>query len=120
MKYFASKELIAYCKKQVKNPDVIMDLYDQTFAWASEKVVKILGFSHEELAETRVLDLRIKSKSDEEDLMEHMAEKEYVEDMLFKTKKNKKVLVKLKVKYIEFEGHPCYVVKILKVISKEK
>ena len=92
-----------------------MDLYDQTFAWASDKTAKLLEFSQEELAETRVLDLRIKNKNDEEDLKEHTAEKEYVDNFPFLTKKGKKILVKAKVKYIEFDGQPYQIIKVLKV-----
>ena len=115
MKYFASQELIKYSKEQLKDLDVIMDLFDQSFTWASDKTSKVLGFSHEELAETRVLDLRVMDKSDEEDLEEHTAKKDYVDNFRFRTKDMKEILVKARVKYIEFNKEPYQIIKILEV-----
>jgi len=119
MDYYASKELIEYCKNIVKNPDVIMDLYDQSFSWASDKAVKMLGFSHEELANTRIMDLRVKDKSDQEDLIEHTRKKDYVDIFPMKTKSGKVINIQARVVMIEFKNNPYQIVKVKKVVSNK-
>ena len=118
MTYAATKGLISYCKNRVQDPDVIMDLFDKSFTWASNKTVKILGFSHEELANTRVLALRVKEKSDEEDLAEHIVNKDYVDDFPMKTKSGKIIIVKARVVTIEFRKNPYQIIKVMKLVEK--
>ena len=118
MEYFASKELIKNCKELVKDPDAIMDLYDQTFAWASDKAAKLLGFSHKELSVKRVLDIRIKDTSDEEDLTEHTSKNDYIDIFPMRTKDGKEILIKARVKYIKFNEQPYQIIKVLEVNSK--
>ncbi len=119
MVYSASNKLIQFCKKTFKEPDVIMDLYDQTFAWASNKVVEILGFTHKELSNMRVFDLRIMKETTEEELAKRMQKEEFIDDMLFKTKKGTQVMATVKVKYVEFNKNPYHLVKIIKYTSKK-
>ncbi len=113
--YFASPELVKHCQKIIKDPDVIMDLYDQSFAWASDKATQILGFHPDELANTRFLDLRVKDKSDTEDLKEHIAEKDYIADFPMRTKDGKVININARVIYTEFEKDPYQIVKVLKI-----
>jgi len=116
--YYASKRLVDYCKTIVKDPDVIMDVYDQSFEWASDRAAEILGFSHEELASKRVMDLRVKNKSDIEDLMEHTAKKDYIDNFPMKTKNGKTIIVNARVVYVEFEKNPYQIVKVIKIITE--
>jgi PAS domain S-box-containing protein len=94
--------LLEKAKEIIKEPELIMDLYDFTIIWINKKTEYIIGFTSEELAGRPITELlAIDSDEMRAKVVEHMSKNHGFMDSSLKTKNGD--IVDFKVEFYTFE-----------------
>jgi len=94
--------LLNKAKEFIKEPDLIMDLYDFTVLWLSKKVEDVIGYTSEELAGKPITDLLVvDSNGMRAKVVEHMSKAHGFMESSLKTKSGD--IVDFKVEFYTFE-----------------
>jgi len=114
-------DVLKEAKKQIDEPDAIIDLYDQTFIWVSEKFCEIVGYTKDELINKQLSDILDKAFDTRELHMHMMSSKDFLPiNTSFIRKDGCELDVKAKGRAFDFQGHPYLVGKIVSIDEKIK
>ena len=110
-------ELLKKPKEFVDQPDAIVDVYDLTFVWASQKLTKAMGYAHSEMQGLQTIDIHSddKEQARKTEMEISVGPQGQVREMPVKTKQGKPLKVKFKVYRFEFQENPYMVGKLLSV-----
>jgi len=103
--------LLEKTKEKIPNPDIVIDPYDLTFVWVSEKYCELTGYSKTELINTQVFSAAdMKPEELRQIKMEMISQKNIVtREMPLKTKTGEQIIIKAKDALITFQGNPYIV-----------
>jgi predicted methyltransferase len=107
-------------KQIVKNPDAIIDTYDLSFVFVSEKCCKLTEFSRDELVGNQIFVMcqKYKEPCEIEINMQNDPPQERIIPIVTKSKKN--IKFKIKSLGIKVENYPYHVEKYLKLLNNYK
>jgi hypothetical protein len=105
------KRLLSKSKKQIKDPDAIIDMYDQTFVWVKEKSARKFGYSSSEMVDERIFKFSYLEIRKSKELLTSFLSKNKIREIPLKTRDGEKVLKKVKYKILFLEKTPFLIVK---------
>jgi PAS domain S-box-containing protein len=109
------EEILKKANEKVKDPDVIVDPYDLSYVWVSEKFCRITGYSKAELAGKQIIDVSARKKDDvkriEMEIMGSNSGKPM--SVPLRTKGGKRIEFKGAAYHIDFRGQPYVVAKLM-------
>ena len=96
-------EILSKAKSLLKNLDVLIDVYDFSIMWASEKTAKTLGYSVDELKKMYLFDIMAYRKDRARSMTaEDFKRIEGVRELKLKSKDKKPVPIKTLFKFFKF------------------
>ncbi|HUD20241.1 MAG TPA: hypothetical protein VMR81_07400 [Patescibacteria group bacterium] len=110
--------VVVEARKYLETVDFVIDLYDKSFVWASEKVLQIAGYTSSEFTKLHTFDTLDKSVDQEaykKELAEELANKHGTTTVLCNTKVGKKVRLTIEYQIFELNGGWYRAAKALKV-----
>lgn len=99
--------VVIEAKKYLDRVDFIIDLYDKSFVWASDKVLQVAGYTSDEFAKLRTFDTLDKSVDQEEykkELAQELINKHGTTTVLCNSKEGKKIRLTIEYYIFEFDG----------------
>lgn len=113
-----TKRLITEAGNVIEDPDIIIDVYDMTFVWVSDKILKISGMKKEDFINKQVFEYDRRKRLDIKKLQFTMLSKlSLTHTVPVKTKNERLLKIKLKAYNVSIDGNPYIVEKIKKVIG---
>ncbi len=111
------QELLKEANKHIPDPDVIIDVYDMTYAWVSQKHSTITEYTKEEQINTRISEIsQLKHGDTNNTAPEALTpNQKFTQEMILTTKSGKKKEAEVAGIVIEFNNQPYLIGKILKV-----
>ena len=107
--------LLKKAKTTLKDVDIVVDPYDLTFIWVSDKLCRLSGFEQDKLVGQQIfaLDIRGQPATKEIELMMMRADENNVIEVPVKTKDGKDIIVKIQAISITFKDQPYMVARIV-------
>ncbi len=108
------QKILAKAKEKISEPDVIIDPYDLTYVWVSDKMCDLFDYTAEELIGKQIREFQ-HGKKDPREVEVEMAESKSLipVDFSIKHKSGKEINIKGEGISFEFEEQPYLVGKIV-------
>lgn len=110
--------VVSEAKKYLDTVDFVVDLYDKSFVWVNEGVLRVAGYSLEEFTKLHTVDTLDKSVDQEayiKELSDELKDKHGTTTVLCNTKEGKKVRLTVEYHIFEYSGGWYRAAKGLKV-----
>jgi PAS domain-containing protein len=100
-----NEAIMRKAKELLKEPDMIIDLYDYTIIWTSDRILKITGFTREETEGKQIIDIHsISEEEKRKKLMEHASKPHGFMEVCLKLKGGGSVRMDVEFYNAEIEG----------------
>lgn len=99
--------VVIEARKYLDPVDFVIDLYDKSFVWADEKVIRTAEYTPEEFSKLRVydtLDKCVDQKAYASELAKQIAEKHGTTTVLCSSKTGKQIRLEIEYYIFEFQG----------------
>lgn len=110
-----NEEVIEEAKKLLAPLDLIIDLYDMSYLWGSQKILDLSEYTLDELQKLRSVDLIDKSDKEDRFISHRLVNKHGVSTVILKSKTGKKIPVESEYQVFEHNSGLYMAVKGLKV-----
>lgn len=110
--------VVVAARKLLDRVDFVVDLYDKSFVWASDEVLRTAGYTASEFSKLHTFDTLDKSVDQDaysRELSEELKKIHGTTKLLCNTKSGKKVRIEIEYRVFEFNGGWYRAAKTLKV-----
>jgi len=97
-------EIFDEAEKYMKNPDLVIDLFDLSIVWMNDRTKKLLEYTDKDVQEKTVTDIFGYDKEETRKALSEDIKKHGFRDMTAKTKSGKKFQMKAEFHNFEFKG----------------
>jgi hypothetical protein len=110
--------IVVEARKYLDKVDFVVDLYDKSFVWASDEVLRVAGYTAEEFGKPQTFDTLDKSVDQEayrKELEEELTKIHGTTRLLCNTKTGRRVRLEIEYRVFQFNGGWYRAAKALKV-----
>ena len=117
-----TEELLMKVKEAVAEPDSIIDVYDLSFVWVSQRLAASIGYTQAEITEKRTIDVYSTSPKEAQEIEREiiLAKDGIIKDFPVKTKAGDAVTIRIRVHHLTFDDTPYMVGEFLEDLGTSK